>query len=497
MQLQEEIRLLKIIKEKETLEKEIRATQPSPTATPLQGTATGADKLTMEIEMQSYKAMRRVTDRIACNIRKNVPSAQTIVLFRPEDYAAWRNYKLLTPALRTHLGGMKTEYEGWLDRANFFIANRGVNAVPAATPTAVPTPAVGAGSPTAFLSAFTTSLSGATTAVRSLSDLLASFRTDIEFSAKDVSIDEAALRAGLANSLRRVGYNGASNQCESIRVNLTPVEMESITAAAITATAPAAKITVFDPGTFSITMPPGGAFTSDILTNIEELTALKRRAEIEIADYETVVADSQRLTQLEESLEKKKNAQLEKAQIVTNITLEKAKAAADKKPDFDKAIEAAKEALNLAIKEVAKEENRLIEFAKQFDKIKFKLEAPYRWRISRLKQLNAEFTQFVSDFTKSTNGISPLTQVVKAENMDKVLNQNAGNTYWLQVKSIKAGGSTRVRKNLFRYFYGPDIAHSGGSIVEFALSDNEGKVVLTNTEAVYQNYQKASTITSP
>ena len=57
----------------------------------------------------------------------------------------------------------------------------------------------------------------------------------------------------------------------------------------------------------------------------------------------------------------------------------------------------------------------------------------------------------------------------RASRLDAMFNDKLADNkaYWLDITTLEMEGTTRVRKNLFRYFYYPDISHNGGSVVQY------------------------------
>ncbi len=114
-------------------------------------------------------------------------------------------------------------------------------------------------------------------------------------------------------------------------------------------------------------------------------------------------------------------------------------------------------------------------------------------------------------FTKidDKSGLSPQMIYERAARLDALFTdyqkpdstaaagKHVNSAYWLDINALEMEGNTRVRKNLFRYFYYPDISHNGGSVVQFALSDPSGRILLTNTEDNLRKYQKSSNVAKP
>jgi hypothetical protein len=450
--LDEEIRLLKKEKERVALLKEIRDAQTPSGVTPLEGKATGVKDIFMEVEMQSYKAVSRVTDKIACDIKTKIPSASNIILYRPEDYNQWRNYKLMHPVLDQQLVDLQTRYDTYL--------NNPATAQPALIP--------GLGG-----------IADVTAALKAFVGLVSFLRTDIEFEARAVTIDEMALRSGMLKSIRAIYPATDAKTCKNVTA----------------ATSPA----LFDPSVFSPTISESGNFESATLEKIKNLYLSKARAEEAVRLFDVLMVEIESVKKAE--TEAKNTLAGLKVIIATNPTLIAqldAQIKQTKDPERKKELIAARDK---AFKDLEKaKENKptaeadLQDLTARKKALEAQVTDVLKLKIAGLRQANADFNQFLTNFTKldPTTGSSPLAQYIKAENLDGILARDE--TYWLQIKPVKAGGNNRVRKNLVRFIIGPDISHSGGFIAQFMLGNKKGEVILSNTEGNYLKYTKADKI---
>lgn len=455
IRLEEEIQILKLRKEKEELQKAIRAAQPAPTSTPLSGDVTGAGNMFMEVEMQTYKAMKTSTDRIACGIYTLKPGAKVIVLYTPNDYALWRNYKLTNTVLNTQLNDIENRYGDWLGRVD----------------RAQPAGAIGV-------------ITGATTALRAAADLAAFLRSNVDIASKSVTIDEKALRSTMINSLRLNYQKNTYEGCQENDNNKS------------------AAVILYDPSIFTAAGGTDG-FSSEILKKVQDIYLLKTRADDEIRLFDILAAEiddtKARLKTAKEALAKIKTIIRDHPTAIAKLDKQIAEATnAAQKKELQEARDALQREFDQAMQDKPDSESDVTAIQTALAVKEGQLTAALKNKIAHLKLLNTDFTQFLVAFTtlNDDTGMSPLLEYVVAENLDKVL-QNGGQyneTYWLEISPVKAGGNNRVRKNLFRYFYEPDISHSGGAILEFKLTDKTGSVILSNTDKSYQKYQKASNI---
>jgi len=114
-----------------------------------------------------------------------------------------------------------------------------------------------------------------------------------------------------------------------------------------------------------------------------------------------------------------------------------------------------------------------------------KKDSPYKDAIPMLKGLIDQCNKLTSSLFKASgeNGANPLISLIKAEKIIKILGEPA--SYVLYVKVLKAAGSNKTKRNLFT---GTRLYHSGGSIISYALFDNQGAVKIANTLYNYDGY---------
>jgi hypothetical protein len=77
-------------------------------------------------------------------------------------------------------------------------------------------------------------------------------------------------------------------------------------------------------------------------------------------------------------------------------------------------------------------------------------------------------------------GIAPVQLLHRANNIKKYAARKKGRVLYVVVHLESAGGSYRIRKNLFRtLFWSDGLTFSGGAILTYALLDEDGKVLLS------------------
>lgn len=448
--LQAEIDQLKLEKTKAELERDIRNARPQPTATPLTGDVTGAKDLKMEINLQTYRALRQVTDRVACDIMTNIKDSKpgTLVLYKPEVYQALVNYRAMQKPFNKQLDSMAADY------AALFLQNDIKKA--------------GGVAPDGFAEF--------TFALRSLADLLALFRTNVDFNYGTVTVNENALRSLISNSLRRQDPCNNAGKFSAVFVNNA--------------------LTIYDPDVFYPTSPD----ESKLMVKVEGLLSQKQKAARDILIFDTQTANSEAAKKIIEgeettlvALKTKIQGKIEERLSLEN-QLKKTKAPAKRKELTDK--------IKLVSEELDKlGRNRLESTAKKDEATKKKQAADAKLgeynkdAIVMLKQLNTEFSQFYTALnTRDAAGQTPLSNMVKTEALADILDKSPKSCYWVSVRSVDAGGTTRVRKNLFRNFYYPDIAINGGGIVEYTVSRPDGQIIISNVNNAVQEFRKPGNI---
>jgi len=105
-----------------------------------------------------------------------------------------------------------------------------------------------------------------------------------------------------------------------------------------------------------------------------------------------------------------------------------------------------------------------------------------------LKKLEKYFEEFIKLFAEATpaSADTVIRKYVNAEHFDALHKRD--NVYFLEVKSVRAVGTQRVRKNLF--FLTDKLDYSGGVIVQWTLFDRSGNVRQSGIETAYDGFLK-------
>lgn len=457
--LDNEIKILKKEKEKLELEKAIRGMNVPTDVTPLKGEQTGAKDMFIEVEMQTYRAVAAASNQIACVVKTTKPNAKNIILFKPDDYSVWRDYRLNYSVINSQLGYFASRYDA-------LFAEFVPQAVKANGQESVD------GSPLVAASTVMSSIGGV---IKSAIGLASFFRTDLEFSTKSVEVNDLAFRSALMNSLRSVYASGSSQTCASSYVNT--------------------NLKIFDPSVFSpFEIKANGDIHSPTLEQVKNLYEKKARADAAVRTFDKYVLELEAAKKAEsdaqEALTKFKVTIKTAPQNITELQAEIRRTKDPvKRAELIKARNDARTALATAQEKVTNAQS-------EYDKAKAKKAAlekeieDVKPKITALRLINDDFTSFINTFTRSdANGPSPLSRYVRGEGLHNYVKDD--NTFWLQVNAVKAGGSNRVKKNLVRYFTGVDITHNGGFIAEYILGDRRGEIIRSNFVTDYQNYVHA------
>lgn len=103
----------------------------------------------------------------------------------------------------------------------------------------------------------------------------------------------------------------------------------------------------------------------------------------------------------------------------------------------------------------------------------------------RLTELQTVLAGYDDALSKAAdpNGTSVLGTLIRGEALDRLIGQG----HVLYLKVLKAGGSNRVKRNLFT---GSRLSHSGGAIANYILFAPDGSVAASRTLSSYTGYRE-------
>jgi hypothetical protein len=463
LRLQEENRLLELKKTNAELKKDIRESQPKASATPLEGKTTADENVVIETQMVTFKAMSDIADRIGSEIHQKFGGVKSIVIYDAEELQNLRHYRSTSPILEGRIQGLKDQYGRVLESLGALKSAASWNAQAKVAGQGGPdgiiidfgvNKAVSAmASPGSAAANFPLPIPAVTEGLKVFADLLALIRTDTDIKGKTVSVEESAMVAETFRALRN--RFGAAISLYYPRFVSPEIYLEGCQE----------KNT--------------RVFCSATLSSLARLYAEKEKADEELhRDMFDVT------TQFEKATREKNQAEgsiTSLAKQIADLKLSRLKAELEKPW-------------------TAAQNTRFQKYVEELDKMKADAESAriiaeaalehYAKRKNVLEQLqgfNQQADSLVANLVKADEktGRSELSNLMRAENMDKALGADG---YWLAFKSIIAGGNNRTRTNLFRYFSGAKLDHSGGLVVEWSLYNRNGKSVDSNKDSSYGGY---------
>jgi hypothetical protein len=469
LKLQEEKRLLELKKDIELAKKAIRDAQPEvpkPTATPLEGNTTLNEGVRLETAMVSYKAMSEIANAIGEEIRSRVPTPSNFAIYDPQVIRDWRFHQALFPAFKGQTEDLRNHYIELLcedptsgvsahfrstyckDHAGADFSVLANPAKRAAMKTEAITGAIGAGA----------------TLIKSFVDLAALFRTETKIEGASVTIDSSALVAEVFRALK--------NHYQCIQLP-APVGCSPRTPS------------FYYPGVFHPRIED-----SETIFRIGQLFIFKTEADRII---KAKTAGKPALVNLLNNLIAQRNEAeevLKKIKSLTAVVENLNQALAHETiPSFRRKLWAEKSDALVELNKLGSEANQVAHIGVLDAAIAVKkaainaIDAP----VKSLSDLNERFQAFVDQFVKiDDKGSNALALFIKSEDIERIMGN--GNSYWLEIKSVSAGGNNRTRKNLIWFFAGARVDHSGGIVAEYTLYDTSGAVVTSDKIAYYEGY---------
>jgi hypothetical protein len=497
LKLQQEKKILELQRDIEQAKKAIRDAQPqpaAPTATPLSGDTT-LTEVKLEPEIVSYKAMSEAAKIISSELQTSINSELTTIkqqldvkintetnaktkkglqeersrmnfpnlaIYDAQVVKDWRFYQALFPAFDGEVKDLVNRYwtqlcpekdlspefkQFFCDNNKALVLSEGLGVKEQLATDAIPA-AFGAG----------------TNLLKSFIDLAALFRTDTKIEGKPVTIEESAFVAELFRALK-------NDYDRNINLYYPEVFHPRVTPPAVG----------LDRDKYSTTVTTIGTL---FLTKIEadKVIAARNKEKKQLQENDDFKQKSKERDKLAEEKEKVDGLILQLKNLRTAYDAED-----------DKVI---KKRISSEIAELTAKLDRLeaptVLQAKidSLDKLMEKTKGQIKAltdQVKNLTDLNERFQSFVDQFVKvDNNGVNALALFIKSEDIENALPE--GNSFWLEIKSVSAGGSNRTRKNLLRYFLGAKVDHSGGVIVEYTLYKRTGGVIYSDKLTRYEGY---------
>lgn len=465
--LLEERRLIELQRDIELAKKAIRDAQPqpaaaptppAPTATPLAGDTT-LENVKLESEMVAYRAMSSAAAAISREILDKKTNAKNIAIYDAQVIKDWRFYRALFPAFEGQVIDIRRQYRALL--CDEVLIREHVDPGELCTKLSKsdeddPNKRAGAEKSLTVAAAATQSAFAAgTNLLKSFIDLAALFRTDTKITGSAFTVDESAFVAEIFRAMNNANPN----------------------------------LKLYYPEVF----PPRVKDPSQTVGLIGVLFNYKTEADRAIKGLNArraVVAEAAAKLSAEKGEAEAKLRQVEALnEKLANLEHALAAIPRRRKPELRKKLRA----------EITDVEAKLGALGETAEQLKAKIEelkaklAPLEKEIKdtdtairRLAALNERFLAFVAEFVKVENGVNALALFIKSEDIENAM--EGDESYWLEIKSVSAGGNNRVRKNLLRFFTGPKLDHSGGVIVEYTLYDKTGAVARSDKLSIYEGY---------
>jgi hypothetical protein len=463
LRLQAENRLLELKKTNAELKKDIRETQPEPSSTPLAGKTTADENVVIETQLVTFKAMSDIADRIGVEIHQKFGDANAIAIYDADEIENLKHYRTTSPILQARIQSLKDQYQRVLRSlaaipplttptiasAKQSTAKKSLSKITAETEVvkSLVNSMVAPGSTP--LANVMGPIGAATTGLKVFADLLALLRTDTDIKGKSVSVEESAMVAETFRALRNRFGTGVSLYYPKV---VSPETCPDRAAPAFCSATLNSLADLYSEKEIADAELQRDMF--DVAVQVDKLTRQKTQAEGTIASLAKHIAELK--------LERLK-AELEKPWTLVQIA---------RFESYMKDLETMKRD---ALSARTTAESYLESAAKRKNVLE------------QIQLLNQQADQFVANLVKpdEKSGRSELANFMRAENMDKALGDKG---YWLSFNSISAGGNNRTRSNLFRYFSGAKLDHSGGLVVEWALYNRNGVSVDSNKDSSYGGY---------
>jgi hypothetical protein len=471
LRLQAEKRLLELKKDIELDKKAIRDAQPAaaptPSVTALSGDTTISEGARLEAEMVSYQAMSQVAFDISKKLRAklNNDTGPTIAIYDAQVVKDWRFYRALAPVFSQQVDDILQSYTKILCGTN------GLGSKTFRDSSKCPQSGVALESAT-LLPAVPEAFTAGAGLVKSFIDFTSLFRTDTKIDGKPVTIDQTALVAETFRALQNeFGCVDPLNP-GAARHGCTKKE-----------------VTLFFPGMF-----PPRLETATSSTTIGKIGLLFLYKEEADAVLKRLDADkTTKLNSIKDKLDQKSKAETDfervKALTETRDNLTKA-IGIESIPVFRRKLWNERVAVETELKKLKSDDDleALIHSLEgEINPVKAAIKE-IDGQAKVVTQMNDRFQTFADQFVKvdEAKGINMLALFIRAEEIDQIMNDNE--SYWLEIKSVSAGGNNRTRKNLIWFFAGARLDHSGGAIIEYTLYNKEGAVVDSDKCAFYEGY---------
>lgn len=474
LKLQEQKRLIELQRDIELAKKAIRdatatptptpaPTPPQPTATPLAGDTTLDAGVRFEISMVAYRAMSQIADNISKELYFKLGSASNYAIYDAQTIRDWRFHQSLFPAFQGQTDDIRKQYLELLCEAFKDDTSQAFKDKFCITETASLSPQRKAVLDSARAAGVSEAFGAGATLIKSFIDIAALFRTDTKIEGATVDLDDSALIAEVFRALEFRCRRLIGPPCPSL----------------------------YNPAAFHPRLEK-----SDTVFRVGQLFVFKTEADRIIKDK--TAGRPTLVNQLNELGAKKGKAEetlekiLDLRRVVNNLT---AALANETVPQFRKKLWEERDKVEVQLSTLSNQAELEAEIARLEVAIAAKKAAikAIDEPVKALTDLNDRFQKFVDQFIKTDEkGSNTLAMFIKSEDIERIMGNKT--SYWIEIKSIAAGGNNRTRKNLIWFFLGPRVDHSGGVIAEYTIYDNTGAVVTSDKIAYYEGYKEPKKI---
>ena len=474
LKLQEQKRLIELQRDIELAKKAIRDATATPTptptpapaqptATPLAGDTTLDAGVRFEISMVAYRAMSQIADNISKELHSKLGFARNYAIYDAQTIRDWRFHQSLFPAFKGQTDDIRNQYLELLCETFKNDTSQAFKDKFCITDTASVSPERKAILDSARVAGVSEAFGAGATLIKSFIDIAALFRTDTKIEGASVDLDDSALVAEVFRALKfRYCVNGAP-RCPFL----------------------------YNPAVFHPRLDE-----SDTVFRVGQLFIFKTEAERIIKDRTAgrpaLVSQLNDLVGRKGKAEEKLEKILDLRRIVNNLT---AALANERVPQFRDKLWEERAKVEVALSTLGSQADLEAEIARLDSAIAAKKAAikAIDDPVKALTDLNDRFQKFVDQFIKTDEkGSNTLAMFIKSEDIERIMGNRQ--SFWIEVKSIAAGGNNRTRKNLIWFFLGPRVDHSGGVIAEYTIYDNTGAVVTSDKIAYYEGYKEPKKI---
>jgi len=445
--LEEEKRIKTLQKDIAEADKAIRDAQPKPSATPLTGDAT-LEEVKIESQLVTYEAMSSLLKKVAKEINKAAPNAENFVIYSSEDVSNLNFYLVSRKAVKEKIEYYTKFYDLLFTKICKETNDVDCTVAPPTNPPLIPK----------IIGPVSTVIG----TLGLLVDAVAFLRSETKIKGVNVYINDDSLNTAIYRKLKEQYKEQYKDR--SIQIIFPQ------------------NLSVYDDAfdlCFEDSKDDKFKGCPEILSSFVKLSEKHSNGEKILLIY----ADENRAN-IEDLNSKISNTNKEISNFDEKIL--KLKVDSLRAPPQEQAILA---------KNISLYEDEIVKLRKDVDSNKALLKNHTRLKflLDALAKHNQKAVGLVDDFsTTKDDGSSKFLSYLRGEKLSKAFSDEKG--YWLELKSVTAGGNNRTRKNLIRYIIGAKIDLSGGMILSWKLYNRDGTVRDSDVPQKYEGYKTSQEI---